>query len=313
MRKILITGSQGFVGRYLRHELSTAGYSIIGMDIRGTRAEGVLQADIMNSEQVKSVIKAVSPDVIFHLAGRTNILDSWREPQRTVEINLLGAVNLLEAVRDVNKDIRLVLIGSADQYGSIGDKNIAPDESARTQPETPYAVSKKAQEELAQIYVKAYGMNICMTRSFNHSGAGQQEGFIIPDFAAGIARIEAGIANILKVGNLSAKRDFTHVKDIVRAYRLIAEKGRSGEIYNVGSGKMYSVQNILDHLCSMANCLIPVTVDPQKFRPNDTTAICCNYSKLNQDTGWKPQHTMKDILCDILEYYRLQYKLYQTD
>ena len=162
----------------------------------------------------------------------------------------------------------------------------------------------KAQEEMAQVYVRAYGMDICMTRSFNHGGAGQRLGFLIPDFAAGIVRVERGEAKSLKVGNLTARRDFTHVKDVVRAYRLIAEKGRPGEVYNVGSGETHSAQEILDKLCAMASCPIPVEQDPAKLRPSDTPVICCDRSKLTNDTGWAPQIPLEAILRDTIAWYR---------
>ena len=159
---------------------------------------------------------------------------------------------------------------------------------------------------MAQVYVRAYGMNICMTRSFNHGGAGQRTGFLIPDFASGIVAVERGETPCLRVGDLTARRDFTHVRDIVRAYRLIAEKGLSGEVYNVGSGLTYSAQEILDKLCALANCPIPVEQDPAKMRPSDTPVICCDHSKLTRDTGWEPEKSMQIILEETLAYYRAQ-------
>ena len=177
-------------------------------------------------------------------------------------------------------------------------------EDIETKPQSPYAISKKAQEEMAKVYVNAYGLKICMTRSFNHSGAGHQEGFIIPDFAAGIVRIENGQDNELKTGNLTAKRDFTHVKDVVRAYRLIAEKGRPGDVYNVGSGESHSAQEVLDLLISMAKCDVIVKKDPKRMRPNDTPLVCCNHDKLTNTTGWEPRIRFADIVRDSLQYYR---------
>ena len=177
-------------------------------------------------------------------------------------------------------------------------------ETLETRPQTPYAVSKKAQEEMAVVYARAYGLHICMTRSFNHGGAGQREGFMIPDFAAGIVRVEKGMAQSLKVGNLTSKRDFTHVKDVVRAYRLIAEKGRPGEIYNVGSGTVHSGQEILDKLCALASCPIPVEQDPAKMRPSDTPVICCDHGKLTAHTGWESKIPLDIILWDVLNEWR---------
>lgn len=302
MKKALITGSLGFVGKYLRAELETSGYEVIGMDI--CAAEKTLQADLLNGEQVKQVVAQTQPDAVFHLAGQANVAQSWKIPQKTVEINVIGTINLLEAVRAFQPKIRMVLVGSSDQYGVLGEAGRLVKETTPTRPQTPYAVSKQAQEEMARVYARAYGMNVCMTRSFNHGGAGQKEGFMIPDFAAGIVRVEKGLADCLRVGNLTARRDFTHVRDVVRAYRLIAEKGHAGEVYNVGSGVTYSAQEILDQLCAMANCPIRVEQDPAKMRPSDTPVICCDHSKISEHTDWFPEEPLDVMLKETMDYYR---------
>ena len=302
MKKALITGSQGFVGHYLRRELEANGYAVTGLDRRD--GPNTVVADLLDEEQVRQVIADLAPDAVFHLAGQASVAQSWQIPQKTVELNVVAAINLMEAVRESAPTCRLVMVGSADQYGSLGDAGQRVDETMDTHPQTPYAVSKKAQEEMARVYVRAYGMNICMTRSFNHGGAGQAKGFLITDFASGIVAVERGEAPCLRVGNLTAHRDFTHVRDVVRAYRLIAEKGRQGEVYNVGSGTTHSAQEILDLLCSMAKCPIPVEQDPAKMRPSDTPVICCDHSKLSQDTGWQPEESLDTILRETLTYYR---------
>ena len=302
MKKALITGSQGFVGHYLRQELENHGYEVTGLDLQA--GEGVVAADLLNAEQVREIVAQVNPDAVFHLAGQASVAKSWSIPQKTVEINVIAAINLMEAVRAVNSACRMVMVGSSDQYGNLGAAGSKVTEDLATNPQTPYAVSKMAQEEMARVYVRAYGMNICMTRSFNHGGAGQRKGFLIPDFASGIVAVERGEAPCLRVGNLTARRDFTHVRDIVRAYRLIAEKGRSGEVYNVGSGITYSAQEILDKLCALANCPIPVEQDPAKMRPSDTPVICCDHSKLTRATDWEPEESMQVILEQTLAYYR---------
>lgn len=302
--RALITGGQGFVGRYLRQELEANGYEVVGLDLQ--EAPDTIQVDLLDPEQLKAVVSQTRPDAVFHLAGQADVAKSWKIPQKTMEINVIGAVNLMEAVRALDPAIRMVMVGSSDQYGNLGKAGQCVREALDTKPQTPYAVSKKAQEEMAQVYVRAYGMHICMTRSFNHGGAGQRLGFLIPDFAAGIVRVERGEADSLKVGNLSARRDFTHVKDVARAYLLIAEKGRPGEVYNVGSGVTYSAQEILDKLCAMARCPISVEQDPMKMRPSDTTVICCDHSKLTRDTGWEPQIPLETILWDTIQEWRLR-------
>lgn len=300
--RALITGSQGFVGRYLRQELETNGYEVVGLDLQD--APDTIQADLLDTSQMKDIIFRVKPDAVFHLAGQADVAKSWKIPQKTMEINVIGTLNLLEAVRAFDTSVRIVLIGSSDQYGNLGEAGKSVSEALETKPQTPYAISKKAQEELAQVYVRVYEMNICMTRSFNHGGAGQRLGFLIPDFAAGIVAVERGQARSLKVGNLTSRRDFTHVKDVVRAYRLLAEKGWPGEVYNVGSGVTYSAQEILDKLCKMAHCSIPVEQDPERMRPSDMPVICCDHGKLTEDTGWEPQISLEEVLSDTLEEWR---------
>ena len=302
--RALVTGSHGFVGKYLRAELEQNGYEVVGMDLHG--GEKAIQLDLRDAAAVESAVAGLRPDVIVHLAGQANVGLSWKQPQKTVEANVICAINLMEAARRAAPAVRMVMVGSSDEYGSLGVDGALVSETLPTRPQTPYAVSKKAQEEMAQVYARAYGLHICMTRSFNHGGAGQREGFLIPDFAAGIVRVERGLQPCLRVGNLAAKRDFTHVRDVARAYRLIAEKGRPGEIYNVGSGVTHSVQEILDRLCGMAVCPIPVERDPSKMRPSDTPVICCDHRKLTEDTGWTPLYGMDEILAETLAYWREQ-------
>lgn len=300
--RALITGSLGFVGGYLRRELEANGYDVTGVDIRP--GEKTMQVDLTNTEEVLKLIRTVQPDSIIHLAGQANVGLSWKIPQKTFEINVICAINLMEAVRSCAPSARLVLVGSSDQYGNLGEAGRRVSEEIIMKPQTPYAISKLAQEEIASLYARTYGLNICMTRSFNHGGAGQREGFLIPDFSAGIVRVEKGLSDKLMVGNLTAKRDFTHVKDVVRAYRLIAEKGHPGEVYNVGSGTVHSAQEILDKLRAMAVCDIPVEQDPAKMRPSDTPVICCDHSKLTEHTGWEPRYTLNDIIVETLRWWR---------
>lgn len=301
--RALVTGSEGFVGRYLREELEAHGYEVTGLDLQaGTHT---ICGNLLDADETAEIVGRVSPDVIIHLAGQADVGRSWKIPQKTMEINVNGAVNLMEAVRRHCPQARMVLVGSSDEYGNLGEAGRMVSEDMPVVPQTPYAVSKVAQENMAHVYVQAYNLHICMTRSFNHGGAGQKEGFMIPDFASGIVKIERGEADCLRVGNLEAQRDFTHVRDIVRAYRLIAEKGRTGEVYNVGSGKTYSAKEILDQMILMANCPVRVEQDPARMRPSDTPVICCDHAKLTRDTGWEPENSMDDILKDTIRYYRL--------
>ena len=300
--KALITGSEGFVGKYLRAELAAAGYDVTGLDLAG--GCGTITADLLDAAAAEEALRQVQPDVIFHLAGQADVGKSWKIPQKTFEINVLAAVNLMEAMRKVCPEAALLLVGSSDEYGNLREAGVSVSEETPMNPMNPYAISKDAQEKLGKAYAKAYGLKICMTRSFNHGGAGQRTGFMIPDFASGIVKVERGEAEAVSVGNLASRRDFTHVKDVVRAYRLIAEKGRAGEIYNVGSGKAYSAGEVLDRLTALAECPVPVRPDPARMRPSDTPVICCDNRKLVRDTGWQPELGLDEILKDTLEYYR---------
>ena len=300
--RALITGSEGFVGKYLRAELEAGGYEVTGLDL--VAGEKTVTVNLLEPEAVDALLAELQPDTVFHLAGQADVGRSWKIPAKTVEINVVAAVNLMEALRKHCPESTLVLVGSSDEYGNLREAGVSVSEETPVNPMTPYAISKIAQEQMGKAYAKAYGMRICMTRSFNHGGAGQKPGFMIPDFASGIVKVERGEADAVCVGNLTSRRDFTHVKDVVRAYRLIAEKGQPGEIYNVGSGKTCSAQEVLDRLIGMAKCPVTVRQDPARMRPSDTPVICCDHSKLTKDTGWEPEHGIEEILRETLEYYR---------
>ena len=302
MIRALVTGCEGFVGKYLRAELTEHDREVIGMD--RVEAPGCRQCDLLDARSLLNLIRETRPREVYHLAGQADIGRSWKEPAKTVEINTVGAAKLLEAIRKEAPEASVLLVGSSDQYGRLGADGESVSEDMGTRPQSPYAISKKAQEELGMLYARSYGMRIIATRSFNHGGAGQRQGFMIPDFAAGIVRVERGETPTLRVGNLAAWRDFTHVKDVVRAYRMLAEKGRSGEVYNVGSGKVWQVQDILEKMRGLAETPIPVEQDPARMRPSDTPVIRCDNSKLTGDTGWRPEHTLEEILKETLEWYR---------
>ncbi len=300
--KALITGCNGFVGPYLRAELEKSGYEVKGLDL--LPGKDTLVADLLKPEEINAVLSAEKPDLVFHLAALADVGRSWKVPRLTMEVNVVAAVNLLEALRLHAPEAATVIVGSSGQYGQLGAAGKDVTEDMEMKPLSPYAVSKRAQEELAGLYVRSYGMRIFMTRSFNHGGAGQRTGFMIPDFASGIVRIERELQSELPVGNLTSRRDFTHVKDMVRAYRLIAEKGKPGRVYNVGSGRTWSAQEVLDRLISMSPCRIPVRQDPARMRPSDTPVVCCNHERLTADTGWEPELGLEEILTDTLSYYR---------
>ena len=299
--KALITGILGFVGRHLATELKANHYSVDGLDI----AEGVDSArvDLLDSRAVREHIALTEPDMIFHLAAQADVGRSWAIPQKTYELNVVAAINLLEAVLAERPSCRIVMIGSSDQYGVTGP--VGPiAETMELNPQNPYAASKKAQEEISSIYAKAHSLDVCLTRSFNHSGPGQKPGFLIPDLCQGIIGVERGEAEHLKIGNMEAIRDFTDVRDVVRAYRLIGEKGQAGETYNVGSGIGRKVQDLLDMLLKTASCEVRVRQDESRMRKSDTPVFVCDNTKLRTHTGWAPSIPIEQTLQDTLAYYR---------
>lgn len=304
--KALITGSTGFIGNHLTKELEDNGYEVICCDLRVT--DDTVAMDITNPEMILDVLQKYNPDVLINMAGQANVGLSWKKPQLTVQLNTIGLVNILEAVKVVNPSMRVIAVGSADEYGSLEERGTNVTEDIPVKPINPYAISKMAQELFAQMYNRAYGMNICAIRLFNLGGPGQAKGYMISDFSSGIAEVEAGKKKYMAVGNLESARDFTHVRDAVRAVRLIAEKGHSGEIYNIASGTTHTVQEVLDKLIAMAKVDIKVIQDPARMRPSDTPVVCGNHDKLTAHTGWRPEYGIDEILEDALNYWREQEK-----
>ena len=300
--RALITGSAGFIGSHLRAELENNGYEVVCCDLKAS--EDTVSMDITDPERVKTVLQEHRPDLIINMAGQANVGLSWKKPALTVQLNTIGLINILEAVRAVNPGIRVLAVGSSDEYGSLEERGANVTEDIPVRPITPYAISKQAQEQFAQLYVRAYGMDICMIRLFNLGGPNQGLGYMISDFASGIAAVEAGKKEYLSVGNLTSARDFTHVKDACRAVRLIAEKGHTGEVYNISSGTTHTAQEVLDLLVGMANVPVEVRQDPSRMRPSDTPVVCGNHDKLTAHTGWQPEYQIEAILTDSLAYFR---------
>lgn len=305
--KSLIIGGAGFAGGYLINELSASGHKVCATCLTNEKINQeciVRNLDITDKNAVYQIIEEFSPDCIYHLAAQSSVSLSWKNPQLTTEINVIGAINVLEAVKNF-KNIRLVLIGSGEEYGFIRENACPLRESEPLNPGNIYAATKACQEMIGKIYSRAYKMDIISVRAFNHSGAGQSDIFVISDFCRQIAEIEKNIRKPeISVGNLSAMRDFTDVRDVVRAYRLLAEKGISGKIYNVGRGKAVSIQYILDTALSFTDRNISVVRDPKKMRASDIPIIEPDVSEIFRDTGWKAEISMEQTIRDTLGYWR---------
>lgn len=305
--KALITGINGFVGKYLAKLLLEKGYEIYGSVIEDNVVMDditLFKMDLLNKEEVLNTIKAIKPDHIYHLAGQSAVGLSWKAPVLTMNVNVNGTINLLDSIREENLDTKVLIIGSSDEYGVIKPEECPINENHELNASSPYAISKVTQENMARLYVKAYDMKIIMVRAFNHIGPMQSKNFVVSDFASRIADIEKGKEKVLKVGNLEAYRDFTDVRDIVRGYNMLMEKGTIGEIYNIGSGNPFKVQDILDTLIELSTKDIKVEIDTEKLRPSDVPIIQCDNSKIQNHVGWEPIFDIKDTLKDTLDYWR---------
>lgn len=306
MQTVLIFGAGGFVGPYLAQEFMNNGYKVVGSDI-ATR--GNLQpelefrkADLLNSKEVYDLIMDVQPSIIVNLAAVSSVGLSWKIPQTTIQVNVVGSLNILEASKDMKPMPKVMFIGSSEEY-DISNKPI--DENTPLNANNPYGISKVTQERFANMYKAQYGMQIYCVRPFNHTGVGQKDTFVLASFCKQAAEIEkSGKPGVIKVGNLSARRDFGHVKDLMRAYRMIVEGDDCNVIYNVGTGKAHSLENMLEYIVSLSSQPITVEVDPERFRPIDNPYICCNNTKIKHELGWVPEYTVFDALKEMFEDFK---------
>lgn len=311
--KALIIGAGGFVGGYLIRELSSAGWDVHASCLPAeTIRENctVHHLDIMEKDSITALLNNVMPDIIYHLAAQSSVSVSWKKPQLTAEINVIGTINVLEALREAEKkDIRTILIGSGEEYGFIRQGACPLSETESLNPGNIYAATKACQGMLGEIYARAYKMDIVMVRAFNHSGPEQSEIFVISDFCKQVAEIEKGMREpVICVGNLEAMRDFTDVRDVVKAYRLLGEKGKSGQAYNVGRGRAVKIQYILDTVLSFAEKPIEVKQDPKRMRASDIPLIEPDVAKIYADTGWKAEISMEQTIRDTLDNWRTKLK-----
>ena len=310
--KFFITGIEGFVGHYLAQNLLDNGHQVGGsfIDVQAasdlTEKFKLYQVDLRQPEQIDKALKDFYPQVIFHLAAQSSPALSFKNPQLTFEVNLIGTVNLLEAVRGLKEKCRLVLISSCEVYGpTTGDKPLSETEPCN--PISPYASSKVFQEITCLQYFRTYGLETVLVRPFPHTGPGQPATFALPSFARQIAGIEKGRREpVITVGNLSARRDISDVRDVVQAYRLLAEKGRPGETYNVSSGQAVSMEEALKLMLKMSTLTIKIETDPSLLRPADVPLLWGDPSKLKAETGWSPSFLFKDTLNSLLDSWRKQ-------
>lgn len=310
---ILVIGAAGFVGRHLlRHLSKDASLDVcatkLGFETIDTSEYPdvrVFDLDITLPDTTAGLLQEIHPDVIIHLAAQSSVGLSFKKPELTMNINVMGSLRVMEAVKAVCPGCTVLMVGSSEQYGPVPPELLPVRETTRLEPVSPYAISKMAVESLASLYVKSYGLKFIMVRAFNHIGPGQLPLFVVSDFARQIAVIEKGEAEpVIQVGNLTALRDFTDVRDIVRGYRSLTLSGRPGEVYNIGSGHSVTVQYILDTLLSYSRVPIKVEADPDKFRPVDVPEIRADITKIQTDTDWQPEIPLETSLLDSLNYWR---------
>jgi GDP-4-dehydro-6-deoxy-D-mannose reductase len=306
--KAFITGLTGFVGQYLADFLQKNKIKVYGTSYPEKpppNKKNIFHIDIRKEKKLSQFIKEIKPEFVFHLAAISNVHVSWEKRKITMETNVIGTFNLLEAVRKFSPQSKILLVGSSDIYGYSIEKKRLLKENLDTNPINPYGVSKNCQEIIGKFYSSIENIWIIITRSFNHTGPGQNPSFVCSDWAKQIAEIEKGKREpIVKVGNLESIRDFSDVRDIVRAYFLLLLKGKKGEIYNVCSGKAYSLRKILDILISYSKISIKVEIDTKKLRKTDFPFLVGDNSKLISHTGWQPQIQIEETLLDLLNYWR---------
>lgn len=303
--RALVTGSEGFVGRVLCARLAEAGIEVMGCDLAVPEDRGGrLACNIEDGDAVARLLQWTGRcDYVFHLAAGASVASGLRAPGGLMRTNVEGTVNLCEAVREKSPDARIVFASSSEVYGI--PRSLPVDELQPVAPVNPYAISKLAGELYLHYLHAAHGLDVVLLRLFNHAGAGQRDAFVLSGFARSIAEIEKGLKKpVLHTGNLSVGRDFTHVEDVVGAYLLAAERGATGETYNICSGVSVPIRDALDKLRGLARTAFAVEVDTQLCRPLDVPEMRGSYAKFHACTGWQPEVAFDRILEDLLDYWR---------
>lgn len=312
--RVLITGVTGFVGSHLAEYCLGLGHEVAGTMRWRSQQENLaevrdrvtlFEADLRDGTAARNVIGTFSPERIFHLAAQSFVAASWSAPAETLTTNVQCQVHLLEAVRAVDLDARIHIAGSSEEYGQVRDDELPITETNALRPLSPYAVSKVAQDLMGFQYHRSYGTWIVRTRAFNHEGPRRGEVFVTSNFAKQIALAEASRGEpVLRVGNLDAHRDFTDVRDVVKAYWLALERCEPGEVYNIGSGRAWRIADVADMLIGMAKVPIRIEPDPTRMRPSDVPVLRADTTRFREATGWEPTIPFEQTLWDTLEYWR---------
>ena len=294
----LITGGRGFVGTWLADHLRELGDEVVAID---------REVEITDPAALLAAMSAAAPDAVYHLAALTHVGQSWEEPLQVLEVNIIGTAAVLAAARQCGTDPRVLVTSSAEVYGAVTDPQLLPlSERSPTAPLTPYAASKLAAEAVVAQAHLGHGQHVITVRPFNHIGPGQTPNFAVPALAKRIVEADRLGSPTIPVGNLSARRDFTDVRDVVRAYRLLVEAGRPGEVYNVCSGQDVSIREIADSLLKLAGTTLEFEIDPSLVRPVEVPVLRGDPTRLVDATGWRPEVPLDQTLADVLAFWRRQ-------
>jgi len=313
LSRALITGISGFAGPYLAAHLRRLDIECVGISRKATDPKHpvslagirIHDLDLRDRTALREVLEAEKPDLVFHLAAISHVATSRAEPEIVFDVNVTGTFNLLEGLRQIGSQSRIVLVSTGNLYGEIDSGEDGFKESDPPQPMSPYATSKLIGEQIARSYVDDFGLAIVIARPFNHTGPGQPPSFACPEFARCIAAaMSAGESTVqLKTGRLEPLRDISDVRDVVRAYALLADRGMAGEVYNVCSGSMVSMSQVIDTLADLAHITVTTELDPLRLRTRDIMRSGGNCTKIRQELGWSPEIPLRDTLQTLLDYW----------
>lgn len=315
MKKFLITGASGFVGQHFIDYLedNRINAQVVGVDLSGCGTERAYshvnpvykQIDLLHGHEIERVLFEFQPDYVLHLASYSSVAFSWKEPVLSFRNNMNVFLNLVETIRRLELKPRILSVGSSEAYGNINQEHLPLVEESPLDPVSPYAVARVSQEMLSKVYAEAYGVDLIITRSFNHIGPGQKDIFVISSFAKQIAEIKkcGQGKGVLSTGDLTIVRDFLDVRDVVQAYYLLLTQGEKGRIYNVCSGKGHALQEMVGELAALAEVGISTELNPAFVRPSDNRVIVGSNKRIYDDLGWKPEITLRQSLSDILDYW----------
>lgn len=290
--RALITGGGGFVGGWLADHLRASGDEVVAVDA---------ETDVTDADAVAGAVAAAAPDAVYHLAARTHVGESWREPLDVLRVNVLGTAAVLGAARRHAPDACVVVVSSAEVYGQVEERDLPIGEGAPVRPASPYAASKAAAEHVALQAWRGYGQPVVVVRPFNHVGPGQAPTFAVPAIAARVLDAVRRHDTTLRVGTVSTRRDFTDVRDVVRAYRLLVERGERGAVYNVCSGRAVAIEDVARRLMALCGVELELAVDPELVRPVDVPVLVGDPGRLGAATGWRPRIALDDTLGAVLD------------